>query len=400
MKKNKIIRILVHNILLIIILLFASDIYSQSNPDNILQSVSANNPSIKANEEFASMKKAEYKTGLNPENPVVEYGYFPGNSSAIGTKEVFGISQSFDFLLAYFKRKELSKLQSQGVDYQQNAIRQEVLLEAKKLYLDLVHYNKEKGKFEKRKKDAELLYNSYKKQLDAGDVGILDLNKIKLQLLGINNDLKSVEAMIDQLHEELKQLNGGEAIMVSDTIYPIVQLKSKDEILNALAEKDPVLKSLQNEKDCATGKHKLQKASNLPAFEVGYESETVLNDTYRGFKFGITIPLWANANTLKHTKASINYADQKFIKYSSFINSDISRKYIEAENLKNSLELYNEALKSTNNAALLKKALRLGQISLIEYLRELEYFYDVKDKHLELERDYYMAVAELYRFEL
>jgi hypothetical protein len=49
---------------------------------------------------------------------------------------------------------------------------------------------------------------------------------------------------------------------------------------------------------------------------------------------------------------------------------------------------------------LLKKALDAGEISLLTYLMEVEYYYDAINKVLEAERDYELAAAELSAVEL
>jgi hypothetical protein len=49
---------------------------------------------------------------------------------------------------------------------------------------------------------------------------------------------------------------------------------------------------------------------------------------------------------------------------------------------------------------LLRKALDAGEISLLDYLLEVGFYYDAFYKMLEIERDYALAVAELTATEL
>jgi outer membrane protein, heavy metal efflux system len=48
----------------------------------------------------------------------------------------------------------------------------------------------------------------------------------------------------------------------------------------------------------------------------------------------------------------------------------------------------------------LNKALEAGQLSLIEYLMEIRYFYDAIVRSLEAEKALHEQIAELYKFEL
>ena len=47
-----------------------------------------------------------------------------------------------------------------------------------------------------------------------------------------------------------------------------------------------------------------------------------------------------------------------------------------------------------------KKALDAGEISLLNYLLEIEFYYNVENKVLEAERDFEFTVAELEAVEL
>ena len=56
---------------------------------------------------------------------------------------------------------------------------------------------------------------------------------------------------------------------------------------------------------------------------------------------------------------------------------------------------YRQALDSYNSQSLLRKALEAGEITLLNYLYQLEAYYDSSNNLLEFERDYALAVAEL-----
>lgn len=53
-----------------------------------------------------------------------------------------------------------------------------------------------------------------------------------------------------------------------------------------------------------------------------------------------------------------------------------------------------------SNDELLNKAYSLGEISLMDYLHEMEYYYIAYDKLLQTERDLELALAELTAFRL
>ena len=58
------------------------------------------------------------------------------------------------------------------------------------------------------------------------------------------------------------------------------------------------------------------------------------------------------------------------------------------------------AISSISNTALLKKALRLGEITVIEYFLETSFYQNALLHYLKTEREYQVTVAELMQYKL
>ncbi|MDR3193928.1 MAG: transporter, partial [Tannerella sp.] len=69
--------------------------------------------------------------------------------------------------------------------------------------------------------------------------------------------------------------------------------------------------------------------------------------------------------------------------------------YLRAATLHRATEAYRTPLVDLNPSALLQKSLAAGEISLLDYLTELGYYYDTLRQALETERDFRKAFAEL-----
>ena len=63
--------------------------------------------------------------------------------------------------------------------------------------------------------------------------------------------------------------------------------------------------------------------------------------------------------------------------------------------MQGSVDDYRSKLKNFNNTDLLQKALNKGEISLVEYLYELSFYYDSFEKLLEMERDLNRVIVEM-----
>lgn len=383
------------------VMIIATSINAQNNIDNLLFEITKNNKSIITNQQYWEAKKLQYKTGLTPYNPSVAYDYIIGTPASAGNQTELYILQSFDFPTTYIKKKQVADRQIIQADFQLTAYKQDILLKAKQYCIELIYFNKRQVELKKRLQNAEKLYNDYQKKLDKGDASSLDVNKATLQLLNLQNDLRLNTSQINQHNQKLTGLNGGIFIAFNDTIYPLSPIISDFQTLESTIEaNDPVLKSFQQQKEINLKQVQLSKALALPKMETGYHSLAISGQKFRGAYFGITIPLWENKNTVKFQKAEVLFSELQVEKHRNQRYHEIQQLYEKYENLNIALEEYQQLLSAVNNTELLEKALKLGEISSIQYFMEISYFYNSYDKYLQLEKEYHQVIAELYKYQL
>lgn len=384
----------------IILFLSITGVFAQKSLNEALISVEENNKAIIVNKHLWESNRIENIVGLLPDNPAVSYGYFPGNKSEIGIKRTFGISQTLDFPTVYFKKNELINDQLAYAGFQANAFRQDILLKAKLVCYELVFLNKLKKKYEERFANASELLEAYKTKFQNGDANILDLNKAKLQFVEFENNLRSVEAELLQYSEKLNLLNGEKPIKFTGDSYSDFLIKDFNKLISDFFEKSPLIKANQSELEIAKSRLKLTRSLYLPEIEVGYESEMIMDDSYRGIKVGMSIPLWGKTNTIKSSKANQIYLQSQGENLRVELSSVIKQDYQKLLIMKTNLDNYSEAIETYDNVNLLRQSLDAGQISAIEYFMEITFFYNIYDNYLKLEKDYYQKLAGLYKFTL
>ncbi len=119
-----------------------------------------------------------------------------------------------------------------------------------------------------------------------------------------------------------------------------------------------------------------------------------------GFRIGMSIPLWENKNTVKKAKAQFEYATAVAEDKVQALKSALQQLYQQAQTLAESREEYRKILSDRQSIELLNKALNAGQISLVEYFTEIAVFYESRQNYLEVERDYFSALARLFQYKL
>ena len=383
------------------LLLFAARANAQSTIDAVLSAIARNNKTIQASEQYWEAKHLEYKTGLAPYNPTVEYDYLVGSPESAGNQTEIEVSQAFDFPSVYFKKKQLANEQMAQTDFHLLAQRQEILLEAKKACLELIYRNKLQVQLEERKQNSERLLKDFQTKLDKGEGNKLDVNKTRLQLLEVTKQYDENVSALDQLNTKLTQLNGGNPILFTDTTYPVTtSMLSFEELEAEIESSDPVRNVLEQEQNVAQKQVELSKSLWLPKLEAGYRYVDVPGQKFNGVHTGITVPLWANANTVKQQKARLLFSDLELQDHRNEHYHEIKKLYERYENVKKSLEDYQTAFASLESETLLNKALSLGHLSTIEYFMEINYYNTAYNNYLHTEYEFYTVIAELFKYRL
>jgi len=389
------------NILIMLAIFSFNRIDAQSIIDSVLKKVEKNNKSIQSNTKFWQAKGEEFKTGLTPFDPQIEYDYLFGSPAGAGNQKDFSITQRFDFPTTYRRKNSLSVSQVLNTEIQQQVHRQEILLQAKLITLELIFLNKKAVELNRRLTNTSELVNDYQKKMIQGDAIVLDLNKAKLQWLNIRNDTSLNNHLIQANTTKLTELNGGIPLVVTDTIYPSDVALPEFSVLDSMIEaNDPVLKIFQQEIEIMQRQLLVQKALVLPKIETGYHAQSILGQSYKGVHTGITIPLWENKNKVNAARANLDFANANA--EMQFIGYKLEKKgyYDKVVGRLNALREYHQMLLPIGDTALLNKALKLGQITMIQYFYEENFYYASYDKYLQLELEYQQGIANLYKFQL
>ena len=377
------------------------DTIAQSDVDRVLKSVETNNKAIQSNRKYWEARRAEFKTGLTPYDPQVEYDYLFGSPVGAGNQKDFSVTQRLDFPTIYKRKRQLSGQQIAQTELQQRVYRQDVLLEAKLRTLQIIYLNKKGAELNRRLTSTQELVEDYQKKLDKGEVIILELNKAKLQLLNIKNEVALNDNERQVATTKLSELNGGEVLDIRDTTYPTLPIIPDFETLDSTIEaNDPIIKVYEQEIKIQEQNISVQKALNLPKIEAGYHSQGILGQSYKGAHAGITIPLWENKNRVKAAQANLDYATAN--SQTHILEHRLENKgyYDQLEVRVKAMEEYQTLLATLNNTPLLNKALRLGQITTIQYFQDESYYFSAYDKYLQMEWEYQQAVARLFKFQL
>lgn len=367
--------------------------------DAVLSAVNQNNTGLVAARKLTDAQQIGYHTSLYPQNPEVEFNYLWGNPAVIGNRTDISATQTFDFPTAYYFRGKIADTRGEQAELEYLKQRNTILLQARMLYVELVSTNILAAELQRRLSHAQSLALAWKAKFALNECSILEYNKAQMNQLTYEKQSGLLELNRLSLQSELNALNGGQAITVTDTVYPPVIISADFEQWYSQAEqKSPMLQWLKKEVELSRIQIKLNTASSLPKLSTGYLSERVAGESFQGLMVGISIPLWENRNTVRYAKAyavaaESAEADQRLVFY-----NQLKAQHALVLGLQKQVVDYSTTMNAYNNADLLRKSFDGGELSLIEYLLELSLYYENFSAYFSAEKEMQLQLALLQQY--
>lgn len=367
--------------------------------NSVLKSVEQNNMELKALLKGNEAADIENKSQNTLEDLSIEYSpFFQSETSGIASSELV-ITQGFDFPTLYGARKKAGQLQRNVLDMQYQTARRDILVNAKKLCLDIINYNKQKQLLQERRKNADELLAMFELKFKNGDATSLELNKIKLDRMNLETELVQADTKHANAMQQLQALNGGQPIEVNMTEYPQAPADDEVTMYEKAVATDWTVRTAQASVLAAEQDVKVNKQSWIPKFEIGYRRNTEGDNASNGFLIGGSIPLFSSKNKVKIAKARQTEAVMEHA--NARINAENSSRTMinQMKQLKASADAYDVPL-MRQTLKLLRTAVENGEISVTEYYVEADNIYKNMITYMDIERQYQDALTEIYKNEL
>jgi len=365
--------------------------------ERVLKSIEQNNRELQAGEQNTRAEKLDVRNENNLEDPSVSYSRKFGEQDGVGPEMEFAVTQGIDFPTLYAQRRQYGKLQGRALDLQQAVLRRDILLRAKELCLDLIRLNQLKVLYGQRLKNAEELNALFDERFEKGDVNILEVNKVKMELMNLRATVAENDAAYRTALQNLLAMNGNMPLEFDETVYPLVpELRSLEQVRDEVMGADYALKQAQAGSEAARKLVKVNRHGWLPKLEVGYGREGGSDAMLNGFVVGVSVPIFSNRGKVKAARARQAGAELAQEQVAQQVEADIQSLFNEATRLRASMQAYDTGLMD-KTLSTLKQAVEAGQLSVLDYYSEAETVYASQEKLVDLENRYQKVVAQLYK---
>ncbi len=368
--------------------------------DAILRTIFSNNPEVAAMNAANDSELLSLKSENNIPDPELEFEYHLGQNG-IGNKWAMGISQRVEWPGIYHTRSKSIKYESEALKFLNKSNYNDKLLEIKLLLIDIVKVNKEISLMKSILGHMSQLKVKYQDAYQAGETSLLDVNKIEIEHIAISRKLNALKIQKRVLYGSLTALNGGKEcsnLMSELKEYPQDRLLSEDEYAKQINDNDPLLSYNTLMTEAQSLKVKAAKFGGFPELSLGYVHTNELGAHFNGLKIGISLPFFSN----RHKVQAAELLQKSYNKQSVAIHaSKMSIMYGDRANvlsLREEIDAYSPIFDGGNNMELLKKAFNGGELSLLDYLQELNYFLASYQDYMDVVYQYHYTLAKLNRY--
>lgn len=394
MRRNKIIA-------LAFVVLLPGAAAAQGGIDRVLAEIAAGSTALDVLDKTAAAQQAAAHTGLTLPAPEVGFNYLFGSESGMGRRQDYSVSQSVDVPTLSGVKRRLAVSRDSVAASRRDEGRTALLLEAKRQCIAVVYENQRLALLERRRRDVGRLSDLIAASAARGEATALDENNARLTLATLDVDMAESRAARTAALSELARMNGGRAVSLADTVYGTAPLPADFAAwFDAVAARWPALRTAEAEVAAARHTRRLTRQENLPSLSVGYMQETTPGEAWRGLSFGLIIPLWANRGKRRQAEAELAAAEARRRDAGVQLRATLEARFAQARALGQAAEAMRRAVGRCGNTELLAKSLAGGQISQVDYLQEMDRYYDMALRSLQMARDAELAKAELMAADL
>lgn len=380
--------------LLLVSLMAAGAGMAQIPYGSIVEAAKQNSPYFKAIEAQREAAGASAYATPMLDNPEVEFGYYNGSPSDVGRRWDLSASQTFEMPNVYANRAKLRKSKAALAGVEADFAEIDLVKEIQMLCSELVYQRALLSVMDRCLNNAEEIAQNYGKRMENGDCSILEYNRAQMEAVAVRGRRESVDIDRAKVARRLMQMT----MMTPQELASALDGYAGG--ATASLAMDPSLKTAYTQEESlrimvAEGEVGEARAELMPKISVGYASENVVGETFRGVAVGLELPLWRGNRGVKAAKAAAMaekvYAENRLKMVQderSRLNEIVVSKMNMLQALKHSMAQCGDSMD------LLRKSLEGGQMTLEEYLLQVDFYTEAEISVLDAQKDLDQAYIE------
>lgn len=329
--------------------------------------------------------------------PELSFGHQWGQRG-VGNKWNVGISQSFDWPGLYSARRKANALEAVASQSTVAKAMYDARCNVAQAIASIIYYRHLVTLYRNNLSRVDSLLALYETGFRQGEVSILDVDKLRIERISARRVMAAAEQGLSDFTTALTALNGGASIddaLAAIKDFPQYNLLPMNSYIAAATDINAELLLQRSRVSAAQASVDVARMSRFPGFSVGYSHDYELGEDFNGVQVGVTLPFLTAGRNVEAARINSAALEAELEALELSVRYGIEGLYKKALILYDEQTEYAQVLADDDSVRLLNLALRQGQITLIDYLLQVNYFTEAKVAYLEVQYNYLLAAMAL-----
>lgn len=309
-----------------------------------------------------------------------------------------GISQSFDWPGLYSARRASAEAEADAARATNEVEREKARLEAASLLTKIAADKCRIAICKRVLDDLNVLATQYRKMLADGNITVIDLNKLLIEIADYTQSMGDTQCDLDDSRAALRTMAPSldiDAMTADIDDFPALPLGDLNKYIENVLSFSAGIRELNARRTADEANMRVASMSGRPGFSIGYRYSHEDAHSYNGFDMGINLPFFSKRHVSEAARAASDATDIQAAALAETLTAEVTATYKHARALHDRIAVYGEAVTSTDNIAILKRSFDAGQTSLTDFVTDSRYFTEAELRLIDLRQAYTDAVLSL-----
>lgn len=367
---------------------------AQSAFQRVITSVLTNNGEVNAALAVEEAALAVARSENSLPGAEIEGEHLWGENGS-GNRYSIGVSQEFEMPWVYSARRGAINAQAQAVDYAKAAIWADKALSIKQLIIDIINAKQRLAFYEELGQNLAAIDSLTRRSFELGNATVLDIRKLQLSILDNNRSIDACRADLATLQASLRAQGADfEADAAIWDAYPVQTLTA------ASTNPEDYYQYHLGRLNAQAAQYQASviRRQAWPTLALGYQFSYEDHTNFHGLTVTLRLPSYSQ----RQRRLAADYAAQAIVSQYDFeltqAMSEAAGEAAAAQALQRSIDQYADLSGDTSYLDLLHKAFLGGELSVIDYLNEVNLFKSARLSFIDLDYRYQLSLARLNRY--
>lgn len=345
-----------------------------------------------------SLRLASEAAAVSAENvlpgPEAEFEHLWPAASDGRVKWNVGLSQGFDWPGLYGARRDLADAAGTLADAASQSMALDRAFAVKSLIVDVINARRRIQLFTRVLENVSRIDSLVAVAYELKDATMLDVRKMNLAVLDSRSQLDMAMGDFESLVASLDGYGIDARNALSWTDYPEQNTAAvdPDSDFGSLAALDAARRA------SASASERVARLSALPSFSLGFRHAYEEGTHFNGLAVSITLPSWSASSRRRAAELQALAVGADYDAEHAAAVSETRGVYSLSRTLAESMERYRALIGNDDYLTLAAEVFDSGEMTVIEYVTEVNNFFAARLRYLDLEYRYQLALVRLNRY--